>query len=508
MTALLALVACRSGPSAVLAPPPANTDLEVVPAQERIYGAWVVEGELPDGELDVELCGPEGPCRTWSTEAPIVVVALPETTRFDLVVRSAGVVVGEASFETGTLPESWTRPELEVLVHERDLTEPGHLLLQVGQDGPDQMLLVLDEALRPVWAVRNPRMWYSATVSDGKVYGVHAEDVVVQGLAGGREVRDHAPRLHHDVQVFDDGYWVLGDILADAWVPRSVDALDELVQTTIIEQVVIDAEPSGAERRRLALGDVLGTTRVGWTSFDYQEDVGGLNVFHSNALLRDPRDGDVIVSLRHQSAVVKASWDGEVDWLLADPAGWPEELRDRVLAPVGDVTWPDQQHAPDWHPETGELLLFDNGGYRDTPYGPPYDGDPRFSRVVAYEIDEGAGTVEETWSWQPPGAPLFSVIMGSADRMPGGSVLACWAWVRDDTVGSYADRGWGDRAAHIFEFRPDVAEPHLHLRVRSDREDVARGWFVYRAERIDPLWQYGARFVGPSTGQSGSPGPD
>ena len=134
---------------------------------------------------------------------------------------------------------------------------------------------------------------------------------------------------------------------------------------------------------------------------------------HNNAIVYD--DGNIVISGRHQSAVVSLSWpEGRIGWILSDHIGWNQMFHKYLLTPVGDnFEWFYGQHAPiilkgfDSDPDTIDILLFDNGNGR-------FDNDrelqraianneatapDRYSRMVHYRINERDMTVEQIWQF-------------------------------------------------------------------------------------------------------------
>ena len=156
--------------------------------------------------------------------------------------------------------------------------------------------------------------------------------------------------------------------------------------------------------------------------------------FHLNAIVWD--GGDVILSGRHSSAVVRMAWpSGEIKWILASPYGWLPMYQKYLLTPEAgqsDFEWPYWQHAPyllpdqDNNPDTEDILLFDNGCAR---FGEPevqqklLTGDlaliQHYSRLVQYRIDEKAGTIRQVWQYgKERREELYTQRCGDADLLP------------------------------------------------------------------------------------------
>ena len=143
----------------------------------------------------------------------------------------------------------------------------------------------------------------------------------------------------------------------------------------------------------------------------------GRNWAHVNSVDYDPTDDSIIISSRHQSAVVKIGRDKKVKWILATPTGWKEDLAKKVLTPVdkdgkplkcennrceGGFDWTWTQHTG-WRIDSKSdehviyLSVFDNGDGRALEQ-PPLP-DMKYSRGVIYKIDQDKMTVQQIWEY-------------------------------------------------------------------------------------------------------------
>ena len=151
-------------------------------------------------------------------------------------------------------------------------------------------------------------------------------------------------------------------------------------------------------------GDIVGTGE-------------GRNWAHVNSVDYDPSDDSIIISSRHQSAIVKIGRDKKVKWILAAPVGWREGWREKVLKPVNHKGEPIACHGPTcesdfdytWtqhsvfrideksNKDVIYITAFDNGDGRGVFQ--PEEGDAKYSRAVIYKIDQNAMTVEQVWEY-------------------------------------------------------------------------------------------------------------
>lgn len=137
----------------------------------------------------------------------------------------------------------------------------------------------------------------------------------------------------------------------------------------------------------------------------------GRNWAHVNSIDYDASDDSIIISSRHQSAVIKIGRDNQVKWILSDPRGWSEDYQDKLLTPIGadgqpltcfkgkcqgEFDWSWTQHTAYLTPK-GTLSVFDNGDGRHNRQ--PMFAKDKYSRAVEYRIDEQKMTVEQVWDY-------------------------------------------------------------------------------------------------------------
>ncbi len=194
---------------------------------------------------------------------------------------------------------------------------------------------------------------------------------------------------------------------------------------------------------------------------------------HGNAVIYDPADDSIIVSLRHQDAVVKFSRQtGELKWILGPHENWDQEqFGEFLLTPLSDEEFffPYHQHAPKITDE-GTIIVYDNGNFKASPFDPQLPGSDNFSRAVEYDINELTKEVDIVWEYgQFEDEIIFTPFVGDADSLPEtGNVLITFGGLRDPS-----------RARIIEVTRTTPAEKVFDLSVDS---------FVYRSERLPSLY--------------------
>ena len=137
-----------------------------------------------------------------------------------------------------------------------------------------------------------------------------------------RTVRDVIVEVDGNGQVVDE--WRLWEIL-DPYRDNVMKVLDQGAVCLNIDASQAGKTLSAEELAKLDasdhFGDIVGTGP-------------GRNWAHVNSVDYDPTDDSIILSSRHQSAIIKIGRDKKVKWILASPEGWKKPWADKLLAPV------------------------------------------------------------------------------------------------------------------------------------------------------------------------------
>ena len=157
----------------------------------------------------------------------------------------------------------------------------------------------------------------------------------------------------------------------------------------------------------------------------------GRNWAHINSVDYDPTDDSIVISSRHQSAVVKIGRDKKVKWILAAPQGWKKPFQDKLLTPVdkdgkplkctdvsceGGFDWTWTQHTAWRIDEKSDknifyLSVFDNGDGRGMDQ--PVFAEDKYTRGVIYKIDQKKMTVQQIWEvGKKEGHDYYSPVTG------------------------------------------------------------------------------------------------
>ena len=155
----------------------------------------------------------------------------------------------------------------------------------------------------------------------------------------------------------------------------------------------------------------------------------GIDWFHSNSAIYDPRDDSVIVSSR-ENFVIKLDYKtSTIIWILGDPTKYWytfASLRAKALTLAPGGLYPIGQHALSITPD-GLLMLFNDGlGSFNQPAGAPAGETRTYSTVSAYSIDEKSMTAREVWDYDG-GKTIYSDICSSAYETADKSILVDYA---------------------------------------------------------------------------------
>jgi hypothetical protein len=257
----------------------------------------------------------------------------------------------------------------------------------------------------------------------------------------------------------------------------------------VVGDVVAEIRRDGTIVNLWPLLDILDPYRIGFDSLsgfwnrEYPEARNGTRDWsHANAVIEDSSDDSLILSLRHQDALVKLDRNsGGLVWILGNPDGWESPWNRYLLRAEGELQWPYHQHGPTITP-AGNILLFDNGNRRHRPF----DGgsDNSYSRAVEFAVDARRMTVSEVWSYGwPHDEHFYSDAVGYAQSLPRtGNVLITDGARSTDDVPRH-------RWARIVEVTHDSERQKVfELTIKDPPGPAARDWLVYRAIHLPSLY--------------------
>jgi hypothetical protein len=181
-----------------------------------------------------------------------------------------------------------------------------------------------------------------------------------------------------------------------------------------------------------------------WDTFDHldinRHPLGFPDWTHGNTVVYSPDDGNLLVSLRNQSWVLKLDYQdgqgtGDILWRLGYQG-------DFTLTNGQIPDWFYLQHYPAYISpnSTGvfNLALFDNGWYRVVDSAGDLCGAPGqpacYSRVPIFQVDEVGMTA--TIVWQDNLSPWFSFWGGSVQQLNDTNVVFDLTAPADDPTGA------------------------------------------------------------------------
>lgn len=228
-----------------------------------------------------------------------------------------------------------------------------------------------------------------------------------------RTIRDVIIEVDPNGNVLDE--WKLFEILD----PYRDVVLKELDQGAVC--LNIDASQAGKTLSADELAELDKNDKFG----DIVGSGPGRNWIHVNSVDHDANDDTIVISARHQNAVIKIGRDKQVKWILGGHKGWKDKFKPFLLQPVdakgnkivcedeytkcpgylnekGGFDWTYTQHTAfiiDKKTDKDILYLtvFDNGDSRG--FEQPAIASMKYSRGVVYKIDQKKMTVEQIWEY-------------------------------------------------------------------------------------------------------------
>ncbi|HUA19351.1 MAG TPA: aryl-sulfate sulfotransferase [Bryobacteraceae bacterium] len=280
--------------------------------------------------------------------------------------------------------------------------------------------------------------------------------------SGHRELQ--LQNFHHDVEVLPNGHWI---VIANQFRPGSD---PDQGQTDIFGDVLIDLDNN--------LNPVWT-----WSTFDHldinRRPMWSPDWTHSNAVIYTPDDGNLLLSMRHQSWIIKidyrnGSGTGKVLWRLGAGGDF------RLLNGRDPEDWQYAQHLPSILGARSAgvfyLTMVDNGDNRPTarggrcvdPGSGTAGGVPCYTTIPVFEVDERAMTTKiVARKVLPPDE--YSNWGGGTDVWPDGSIEA--------TLSSEGNHGKPGMDSTVMELTPGPAPQEIW-----EMETI--GTPIYRAERI------------------------
>lgn len=339
------------------------------------------------------------------------------------------------TFITSPLPAAF--PPYVVKVSQPEKMEPGYTLFRaINQLNNRAFTIMMDATGQVVWYSGIPSNFGIRQLANGNLlfpFTTFFNEVDLMGTTVRTWPLPAAFPYHHDAYETDHGtfLWLTHASRVVSGFPTTATNASAPTATTNVwhTPVVETSMETGGTLHLWEPIDILNPRRVTYMTFTARSSYGW-DWSHANAVIEDKRDNSLILSMRHQNAVIKFARDtGELIWILGAHENWGPELEPYLLKPVGaPFEWQYGQHAPMITPH-GTLLLFDNGNLRANPFNPPVADDLNFSRSVEYDIDEERMEVRQVWEYgQNAAERIYAPSRGDANWLPKkGNVLMTFA---------------------------------------------------------------------------------
>ena len=235
-----------------------------------------------------------------------------------------------------------------------------------------------------------------------------------------------AQSLHHQPHELENGNFLALTANTQEIKNYYTDIIDKTAPRktqTVVGDNIVEFTPEGEIVWNWNTFDHLDTDRVGYGLLEPYWWVrgfpGALDWTHGNGVTGDPHDGNILISLRHQDAVLKVDINsGEIIWILGDHQDWNSEYKSKLLTPIDNLTWPYHGHNPR---VTGpnKFIMYDNGIIGTLPPHPRKKPAKCLARAVEFEVDVENMEVRQIWSSAEydTEAPVISFAMGDAHRL-------------------------------------------------------------------------------------------
>jgi hypothetical protein len=410
-------------------------------------------------------------------------------------------------FITAPLPTNF--PNIVLLHSEPARMEPGYTLFCVYMHGGTTWYVVIvDNAGEVVWYNVAPSTSDVRRLDNGDLFMPWITDFIEMNLLGqtnrswfvpiaplGINAHDGVPTDHGTILYLSTATEVVNNYPTSMTDPQAPLATATLLYEKVVEISATDASVLNT----WSPINVLDPMRITYL-IDHWE--GGMDSEHVNAVIEDPRDDSLIVSVRHQNAVVKISRDtGQLRWILGPPANWGPAWQPYLLTPVGTpFVWQYAQHSPIITPQ-GTLILFDNGNFRASPFDPSVPDANNYSRAVEYSINEQTMEVSQVWDYGRTNAAqrLYADHEGNAEPEPQtGNVLIDFAAVSYVNGAPPSSFGPAATMTRITEVTHDTVPQivfDLAISLYANTNTSYKDCGTYRCHRIPDLYAHLAQPV-------------
>jgi arylsulfate sulfotransferase len=408
----------------------------------------------------------------------------------------------DSTFKTGALPASTPFPAIQVSRPNGSLSSlenPGiELFCLVGPDSNEMQAFATDRDGNPIWyydvgqgnypspikllpnghVILNIATPVSSILREVDLAGttIREMDIATLGLKMRAAGFDFVPNLsHHDLLPLDNGHLI---VLTN--FPKSFTNLAGYPGTIQVSgDGLIDLDSSW-------------NPVWAWNSFDYLDVNRQLPSFpdwtHSNAIVYSPSDGNLLLSVRNQSWVLKIDYNngagtGNLLWRLGYQGDFA--LTQNSVPTDDPSDWFSFQHFPSLVSQSGPqtmLAIWDNGDNRVLDTSGTICGTPStaacYSRATIFQVDESSMVANLVWDDLPG---YYGIWGGNINQLSNGDI--------EFDVNAFANPPISNVVSEVQEVT-QTSTPEIIWQV-----DVPAPTNAYRAYRIPSLypgvtWQY------------------
>ena len=417
--------------------------------------------------------------------------------------RNSTVVTQSVIFVSPPLPVDF--PRIKLLTNQPERLEPGYTLFRVAINSATKGYHVIVDGSGQV-------VWYSSTASqldvrqlpNGNLFFFSPTNFVEMNLVGqtvrtwsvpkGATINPHDGLFttHNTILYLSDA----GAVVTNYPTSTTLSNAPTRTATNVVYQRVV--EISATNSAVLNTWSMIGMLDPRRITYMMTLGTSVCDSEHCNSVVENPEGDSIIVSLRHQNAVIKFSrTTGQLIWILGPHENWGPQWQPYLLTPVGSpFSWQYGQHSATLTP-SGTLLLYDNGNYRATPFGASVPDPANYSRGVEYQIDETLMEVSQVWDYgSNQRERLYTDRVGNAEPLPlTGNILVTFGSVR--YVNGVAPSSYGPSAsmARIKEISHDTPPEVLFDLAVTEYDNTSNAYkdcYVYRSWRIPDLYGHPA----------------
>lgn len=154
-----------------------------------------------------------------------------------------------------------------------------------------------------------------------------------------------------------------------------------------------------------------------WTTTDW---------FHNNSVSYDAVNDAIVLSGRHQDAVVSIGRTShELNWIIGDPDNWGTDVVNQYFfTPTGEnFEWQYAQHSA-MVLDNGNIFIFDNGNNKSKDSKTYVMPQKSYSRGVIYDIDETNMTIEQVYQFgKELGSDFYSPYISNVNYYTDGNYM-------------------------------------------------------------------------------------